>query len=542
MPYEIETKDGIVVRGIPDDIAPDDPSVRSKVDAARASMRTAAGQTDMQRMADPTSGMSGFERGRAGFGKAFADIGRGAQQLVGMETDAAEARQLDAPLMSTTAGQVGNISGNIAAAIPGLAIPGYAGAAIGGAALGALQPTVGNESRLSNVGLGAGLGVAGQGVGNLVGRAIRPVQNVQPPARQALAQEAAARNIPLSAGQATGSRPMQIMESVMEDLPFTSGRQLAARQTQREAFNREVGRTFGTPEAAITPEVAGAARSKLSETFTDLSKRNALNVTDDVLSRLGKIESDANRFGTGDISKAVSNRIDDFLSRADTKGQVSGLAYRRFDSALGRSMRSTSNGDLRFALGEIRDVVRSAMDESISAADQSAWRAARQQYGNLMTVAPLAARSETGDVSGRTLLSAANTANKGARFGAPSELATLGRIGRAFVADQGPNSGTAQRQFYRDLMTSGGRAGVGAGVGAGAFAATGNDPFTGAAIGGGAMAAGLLAPRAVQSFMQSPFGYSYLTRGLLPLRPEQLALISATTRAGATGLLGYAPE
>ena len=36
MPYEIETKDGIVIRGIPDDITPDHPSVKERVLAARS--------------------------------------------------------------------------------------------------------------------------------------------------------------------------------------------------------------------------------------------------------------------------------------------------------------------------------------------------------------------------------------------------------------------------------------------------------------------------------------------------------------------------
>jgi hypothetical protein len=489
--------------------------------------------------------MSAFERGRAGFGKAFADIGRGAQQLVGMNTDSEESRKLDAPLMSTTGGTVGNIAGNIVPALATMAIPGantYTGAALAGGVMGALQPTIEGESRINNTTLGAGLGLAGQGVGNLVGRAIRPIQSAQDPARQALVQQAASRNIPLSVGQATGSRPLQIMESVMEDLPFTSGRQLAAKQTQREAFNRAVGSTFGASDNAITPEVAGAARTRIGQTFTDLSSRNSLNVTDDVVTRLGQIQAEASRFETGDVARVVSNRIDELLSKVDGNGRIPGDAYRKFDSALGRTMRSTSNGDLRHSLGEVRSVVRGAMDESISAADQSAWQGARREYANLMTVAPLAARSETGDISGRTLLAAANQSNKNAKFGSPSELATLGRVGRAFVADQIPNSGTAQRQFYRDLLTSGGKAGLGAGAGAGVAAATGNDPFTGAAIGAGAMAAGLLAPRAAQSFMQSPLGYSYLTRGLLPLRPEQLALINAAGRSGGMGLLGYAPQ
>ena len=35
MAYEIETKDGIVIRNIPDNIKPDDPSVKAKVTNAR---------------------------------------------------------------------------------------------------------------------------------------------------------------------------------------------------------------------------------------------------------------------------------------------------------------------------------------------------------------------------------------------------------------------------------------------------------------------------------------------------------------------------
>ena len=40
MPYNVETKDGIIVRNIPDDVAPDDPTVKAKVEAARAARAT----------------------------------------------------------------------------------------------------------------------------------------------------------------------------------------------------------------------------------------------------------------------------------------------------------------------------------------------------------------------------------------------------------------------------------------------------------------------------------------------------------------------
>ncbi len=481
--------------------------------------------------------------GLEGAGKAVSDLGQGIGQWFGMNSkqDVADTRARDSALMDTTAGKVGNFAGNVGIALPTMFIPGvntYTGSAVLGGALGAAQPVAEGESRGMNTGLGAAFGVLGQGAGNLVGRAIRPVQSTLPPELERLAQEAANRGIPLTAGQRTGSRPLLTAESVMETLPMTSGPQLAQRQAQGEAFNRAVGSTFGAPENALTPDVMGQARTRIGQTFTDLSNRNAANVDNAVMTRLSTVIDDANRYNTPDVARVVQNYADDILSRVDNNGQIPGTAYRALDSQMGRTMRGSSNGDLRNYVGQLRDVMREAMDNSISTADQQAWRGARQQYANLMTVAPVAARNEIGNVSGRTLLSAANNSNRNARFGAPSELAELGRIGRAFVADQIPNSGTAQRMMMQSLLTGGG-----AGIGAVGAAATGNDPLKGAGIGAGVTAGGLLSPRIAQMLMNSEAGQRYLTQGLLPLTEREIAMLTAAGRgAGTAGLIGYTPQ
>lgn len=108
---------------------------------------------------DPTEGMSVSEKALAGVGKAFADIGRGLGQYVGLVSpeDIAEARRLDAPLMATTAGRLGNIGGNVAIAAPTAMLPGantVAGAGLYGALYGAAQPAETGAERLGNVGLG----------------------------------------------------------------------------------------------------------------------------------------------------------------------------------------------------------------------------------------------------------------------------------------------------------------------------------------------------------------------------------------------------
>ncbi len=127
----------------------------------------------------------------AGMGKAVYDVGRGAGQMarsvlpnkvadllkLPTQADIDEARSLDAPLMNTGGGTVGNVLGNVAMFAPTAMIPGantVTGAGIGGAVMGALQPTSGDESRLKNTAIGAATGAGAQYVG---GKAIDALAN-----------------------------------------------------------------------------------------------------------------------------------------------------------------------------------------------------------------------------------------------------------------------------------------------------------------------------------------------------------------------------
>lgn len=468
----------------------------------------------------------------AGFHKAVRDVGRGAGQMAGVlsQADIDEAKQTDAPLMRTGGGIAGNILGNAAVYAPMAAIPGmntYKGAALMGEIGGALMPVATGESRLENTLLGGASGMAGQAVGNAVGRVISPVSSRLTPEAEALAREAERRGIPLTAGQRTGSKPLQIAESVLENLPLTSGSQLARKQAQREAFNKAVGGTFGSTDSAITPDVVGTAKSRIGQQFTDLASRNTLNADDALISALAKAESRANRELTPDVARIVNNKIEDIFARIQPGDTMPGTAYRALDSELGRQVRNSANGDVRNAIGELRSALRNAMDSSISPADQAAWNTARRQYANLMTVAPEAAKSPTGDISGRTLLSAALRGNRNAKFGGPSDIADLGRIGKQFIADQVQDSGSAQRLAMQSLLTGGGGAGVGA---AGAYA-TGNNPMEGALYGAGVGAAGLVSPRVIQALMNSKAGQAYLKNQVMT--PGARKALAASLQTGA---------
>jgi hypothetical protein len=143
---------------------------------------------------DPTEGMSGVEKFRAGVGKAFYDVARGAGQLVGAVSreDVAESRSLDAPLMDTGAGMAGNIAGNVALFAPTAAIPGantVTGAALTGAWMGLLQPSTSTRETLTNIGLGGVGGAVGQTVANKVPGMLQNRVNTAKAAQAANAQK-----------------------------------------------------------------------------------------------------------------------------------------------------------------------------------------------------------------------------------------------------------------------------------------------------------------------------------------------------------------
>lgn len=473
---------------------------------------------------DPTKGMNALQLFLAGSGKAVADLGRGAGQMVGLvdQKTIDEARALDAPLMNTTAGKIGNIVGNIGATLPTMAIPGantLAGSAAIGGVLGAMQPTADGESRVGNALMGGAGGLAGQGIANAVGRLVRPVQ--APPLNaemQRLADLAKQKGIQLRPGQLTQSKPLLAIESVMEDMPFTAGRAAAQRQSQTGALNRALLETMGEKGDALTPDVLNAARTRIGGQFSALAQRNNLNVTMPFLQRVSGLQAEVAEKETSDVAKIVNSYVDDLFGHMQQNGTVGGEFYRRLDSKIGKQMRGTSNGDLRNRLGELQGVIRQAMDDSISPADQAAWQTARREYRNLKTIGAAVTNDGSGDTFPGRLAQAARRNNENAfLYGrGDTEVADLAKVANAFVRDSVPNSGTAQRQFWRDFL-GGSLLTQGLKIGQGVAGATVGVPL--------------------QAFMSSPAGQMYLTQGLL----SQGNPLMRTAPYGAALLRGSIP-
>lgn len=248
---------------------------------------------------DPTRDMSTTQKFLAGAGKAFTDVGRGVKQLIdipataleetfggeklsralGMptakdsaaatEADINDSKRRDAPLMNTTAGKVGNVTGAVATALPTVFIPGVntvTGSALVGAGLGFAQPVAEGESRLQNTAVGGVAGALGPVVARTVAAGYKGAKALVEPftakGRDAIAGRTLQR-FGVEAGDVAGAT----------SAPTVTG----ARQTLAEQITR--------PEAA-----AGAAR--LQDSVRTLDPEIAARMT------AREVENNAARVGT----------------------------------------------------------------------------------------------------------------------------------------------------------------------------------------------------------------------------------------------------
>ena len=280
----------------------------------------------------------GVSRFLAGAGKAYADIGRGTGQFVrdaietvappqrtpadlvtgspgksfadtlGLPTraDIDEVKRRDAPLMNTGAGLAGNITGNVAIAIPASRIPGanrIVGSALVGAGLGAVQPVGTDDSRMGNMAVG---GVTGA----LVPAAIKGVK-VTKAALIDPFTEAGRTKIVGNALNAAAADPKQAVVNMRANTGSTPGFLPTAGQASGDAGVASVERTaraidpggFGAVDEsqraalvnalrsiAKTPEeraAAEAARDAAVKPLYDAAKQATVS-GDDALSELLK--------------------------------------------------------------------------------------------------------------------------------------------------------------------------------------------------------------------------------------------------------------
>jgi hypothetical protein len=300
----IELPDGTILEGIPEGTTK--PQLIANLKASgydvRPLMDQLSNETSEKIKNSVVDGMSDYQKVAAGAGKAVYDLARGAGQITGLvdQKDIDDAKRLDAPLMNTGAGTLGNISGNILSSVPAAFVPGAntaVGASLIGAGMGALQPTSAGDSRLLNTAVGAGAGLAGYGLGKGLNKSVTSASGKVASIESKVAEKAAA-------------------DAAAETATARSAAGNAAQNAYRQLEHlRELGalRSLTPDEALIAANLEKELASKAMEKLVPAvnQKESAAAAFREALETQEKraAELTAKRLGGGEVKSQVMARV-----------------------------------------------------------------------------------------------------------------------------------------------------------------------------------------------------------------------------------------
>jgi hypothetical protein len=334
-------------------------------------------------------------------------------------------------------------------------------------------------------------------------RAITPLPAT--PERTALANALRGEGVDLTAGQATGSKPLQWMESTLGDMPGSGGRAAEIQTNQGEQFTRAALRRVGEDAPRADGPTVNAAFDRIGGQFDAIGARNHLAGDVHLGNDLAAVEGDYNNLvSPTQRAPVIANTIRDIGDQiAANGGHLTGEQYNAMTSRLARQARgAVADTQLHEALVGTREALDDAFERSLHASgntqDLAALREARNQYRNLMVIekAATGAGSQTAEgIISPSQLRNATVSTHGRRNYArgQGDFADLSRAGEAIMKPL-PNSGTSPREYMRHALST-----VGSVVG-GTVGSTGGPAGTAA----GAIA-GLAAPGALgRALMSGP--------------------------------------
>jgi hypothetical protein len=257
--------------------------------------------------ADPTEGMSGLDKFAAGYGKAGADLVRGAGQLVGAVSreDVAEARKRDAALMNTGAGATGNILGNLAALAPTVAAGGgIPTAAAVGAATGLLQPSTSTSETVGNVAIGGVAAPAAILLGRTLAAGYQGAKALVEPFTAAGQQRIASRVL-----QASATDPAAAAANLRNAKPLIPDSIPTVGQAAKDPGLAQLERTF-----LNNPEMAGPLQQRYAAQRA--ARSGVLNTVAGTDDYYNAIKDGRRIFANEDYANAITQGVDQDMAKA----------------------------------------------------------------------------------------------------------------------------------------------------------------------------------------------------------------------------------
>lgn len=311
--------------------------------------------------------------------------------------------------------------------------------------------------------------------------------------------------VPVSAGQARGSRPLMMAESQLGG---------AAAQTFRDqqlsALTKAALKRAGVSADRATPEVMTKAFGDLGDKFNTLARYSTVKVDQQLQNDL--LNSVINFQDVKGESRPI---LDKLLARVGTLAQqnggvLKGDAYQALSSDISDALKRAGDPELIGALHDFKGALDDAVERSMNGTTKAAWQKVRRQYANLMTITT--AVGGAGPHANQGLITP-EMLGYGVRTGMSKrqyvmgngDLNELSRAANTAIPAM-PDSGTASRMA---AVTMGGLGLPGA---IATHALTGGNVGAAAGVGAASLASSLL-PYVAGRAMLSPAGRRLLTKG-----------------------------
>jgi len=344
--------------------------------------------------------------------------------------------------------------------------------------------------------------------------------------RQALAQTLRNEGVNLTAGQSSGSKPLQWMESALGDTIGSGGPAARTMENQAEQFTAAALRRAGVDARRATPDVIDNAFTRIGNDFEAIGQRNNVIADRRLGNDLARVEREYNNVvSPSNRAPVIANTARDIGDMmAQNGGNLTGQQYNAITSRLARQARNAqADPQLREALQGLRGVLDDAMERSMfrsgNSADLQLLRQARNQYRNMIVLEKAAtgagSSAAEGLISPSQLRNAVVQQSRRAYGRGQGDFADLARAGEALLKPL-PQSGTSPRNNVTQLLNT-----LGAVVGGGAGSAGGP---AGTAL--GAMA-GLAAPAVAGRALLSRPVQAYLGNQALQNQPRGSAMQDA---------------
>ena len=284
--------------------------------------------------------------------------------------------------------------------------------------------------------LGRAVPAVGRAAGDVAGRAGEAVGSafkVSPEIAE-LAQKAQAAGIPLRPDMLTNSRIAKMVGDTLEKVPL-SGDMAGKRQI---AFNQAVIETIGgdTKATKLTPDVYRKAMSTTGQAIGDLAAKYDVPMDGGLKGGLAAIEKGAD-FEPDSTARILKKYVDEIRSHADASGKIDGTTFRKIRTQLTGQMRRTNDGDLKYALSNLDEVMLDSVKSQMTPGELTTFGDLRRKYANGKSLEPLVAKGD-GDISASKLMARMTATGSGKSAmakGTGGDLGDIARIGQKFLGE-----------------------------------------------------------------------------------------------------------